>query len=202
MKKGFTLSEVLITLAIIGVVAAITISNLYSKYQFYVLKKQYQKAYSVLNQAVKLAVNNMGATPQCYYLSHSISITQLYGSNFSGCGNFKEETLEVLQIAQSGTKSEMPNIIPTYKNTVNPFDKNEYQMYYVLNDGTIIMSPYGNFPSYFAVDVNGNHGPNKWGYDVFALMLVSTDRVNINLVPYRAAPVEDGGKNHADFLYK
>ena len=38
MKKGFTLAEILITLAIIGVVAAITISTViadYNKQQYY-----------------------------------------------------------------------------------------------------------------------------------------------------------------------
>ena len=39
-RRAFTLAEVLITLTIIGVIAALTISNLYSKYQKHVWVSQ------------------------------------------------------------------------------------------------------------------------------------------------------------------
>ena len=51
MKKGFTLAEVLITLAIIGIVAALTIPSLANGYQKRVLTSQLQKAYAELSQA-------------------------------------------------------------------------------------------------------------------------------------------------------
>ena len=53
-KVAFTLAEVLITLGIIGVVAAMTISTLMSKYQEKVYKTQYKEIFSELNQAMKL----------------------------------------------------------------------------------------------------------------------------------------------------
>lgn len=53
-KKGFTLSEVLITLGIIGVVAAITIPTLMTKIQEKQYQSQYKKIFSELNQAVRL----------------------------------------------------------------------------------------------------------------------------------------------------
>ena len=58
MKKsftGFTLAEVLITLGVIGIVAAMTMPMLVSKYQKTQTISQLQKAYSVLNQAFRLS---------------------------------------------------------------------------------------------------------------------------------------------------
>ena len=53
--RGFTLAEVLITLGIIGVVAAMTIPTLISNYQERVLVQSAKKAYAQLTNAVGLA---------------------------------------------------------------------------------------------------------------------------------------------------
>ena len=54
-KIAFSLSEVLIALAIIGVVAAITMPMLIKNYQKKVFVAKLQKTYSELNNAYKLA---------------------------------------------------------------------------------------------------------------------------------------------------
>ncbi len=54
-KYGFTLAETLITLVIIGVVAALTIPTLSTKYQEHVEKTQVKKTISVIYQALKKA---------------------------------------------------------------------------------------------------------------------------------------------------
>lgn len=46
MKKGFTLSEVLITLGIIGIVAAITLPTLITNYQKKTTATRVKKAYA------------------------------------------------------------------------------------------------------------------------------------------------------------
>ena len=53
-NKAFTLAEVLITLGIIGVVAAITIPTLINQYKKHVYYTQFRKAASQLEQALKL----------------------------------------------------------------------------------------------------------------------------------------------------
>ena len=56
MKKfGFTLAEVLITLAIIGVVAAMTIPTLISNYKKQLVETRLARFYSMMNQAIKLS---------------------------------------------------------------------------------------------------------------------------------------------------
>lgn len=57
---GFTLAEVLITLGIIGVVAAMTLPTLITKYQKNQTVNQLKKAYSEINQAIRLAESEHG----------------------------------------------------------------------------------------------------------------------------------------------
>lgn len=58
LKKGFTLAEVLITLGIIGVVAAMTIPTLMNATQNAEFKTAYKKAFSTANQAWTMAIAN------------------------------------------------------------------------------------------------------------------------------------------------
>ena len=67
VKFGFTLAEVLITLGIIGVVAAITIPNLINNYKAKQLRTQFFKSYSVISQAIKLMQSDdISADPRDY----------------------------------------------------------------------------------------------------------------------------------------
>lgn len=53
-SKAFTLAEVLITLGIIGVVAALTIPTLVSKYQKLVIENKLKVAYSTISNALQI----------------------------------------------------------------------------------------------------------------------------------------------------
>ena len=55
MKKAFTLAEVLITLGVIGVVAAMTLPSLIQKHNEKVIVTQLKKVYSTFSQAYKMA---------------------------------------------------------------------------------------------------------------------------------------------------
>ncbi|MDO5438115.1 MAG: type II secretion system protein [bacterium] len=63
MKKAFTLAEVLITLAIIGVVAAISIPSVISNSQQQEFKTGLRKAVSVLNSAITMNMAIDGESP-------------------------------------------------------------------------------------------------------------------------------------------
>ena len=62
MKKkfAFTLAEVLITLTIIGVIAALTIPNLMKKYEEQQILAGIKAAYSILQNAIKLSIAENG----------------------------------------------------------------------------------------------------------------------------------------------
>ena len=60
MKKAFTLAEVLITLGIIGVVAALTIPTLMSNHRANVTMQKLKKFYSSMYQAQLMAIKDYG----------------------------------------------------------------------------------------------------------------------------------------------
>lgn len=53
LNNGFTLAEVLITLGIIGIIAALTIPNITSLYRKKIVETRLARFYSVINQAIK-----------------------------------------------------------------------------------------------------------------------------------------------------
>lgn len=67
MKNAFTLAEVLITLGIIGVVAAMTMPALIANYQKMVLKNQFKKTYAMLSENLLKSQVDFGTQPACHY---------------------------------------------------------------------------------------------------------------------------------------
>lgn len=61
VDKGFTLSEVLITLGIIGIIAAFTIPGVISKYNKKVTEENLKVAYSLLSQAIQMSEEQNGS---------------------------------------------------------------------------------------------------------------------------------------------
>ena len=59
-KSAFTLAEVLITLGIIGIIAAITIPILIQNYKNNVVETRLKKMYSIMNQAIIMSEDNNG----------------------------------------------------------------------------------------------------------------------------------------------
>ncbi len=62
-KKGFTLAEILITLAIIGVVAVLTIPTVVRNYQKTQTVTQLKKVYSALSNTTNFAIADYGRLP-------------------------------------------------------------------------------------------------------------------------------------------
>lgn len=60
MSKGFTLAEVLITLGVIGIIAALTLPSLISKYRERQVVSQVKVAYSIFDQAFRRAIGENG----------------------------------------------------------------------------------------------------------------------------------------------
>ena len=196
-KAAFTLAEVLITLAIIGIVAAMTIPTLVSNYKQKVLNNQFKKTYAMLNEALLNAQSQLGYFPNCYYsVDNSFSV-------FSGCAELSDKFWTLFKVSKicdgkafergcipeyegmdtvanaNYPDAEVPDGYENYgdyasRGCVN-FKKNAIlndRTVYVLSDGTIIIL-YSEYPSLLAVDINGQKGPNKWGHDLFSFLIRS-----------------------------
>ena len=87
-KAAFTLAEVLITLGIIGVVAAMTLPTLIAKYKDYELANRTRKTVSVINQAIQLAqaaYGTPGDNSSMFNISKSSpEVTKEFSKYFNG----------------------------------------------------------------------------------------------------------------------
>uniref|UniRef100_UPI004029BEED type II secretion system protein n=1 Tax=Candidatus Scatousia sp. TaxID=3085663 RepID=UPI004029BEED len=70
-KKAFTLAEVLITLGIIGIVAAMTLPTVVNKYQERVTVTKVKKFYSLINQALLFAIKDNGYVDEWDYIEYN-----------------------------------------------------------------------------------------------------------------------------------
>lgn len=66
-NKAFTLAEVLVTIGVLGVVAALTMPTLIANQKEAALKAQFKKAYSLFANAVFQAQSEMGYPAYCSY---------------------------------------------------------------------------------------------------------------------------------------
>src|SRR5574344_1640540 len=95
-KKGFTLAEVLITLGIIGVVAAITIPTLINSYKKQVLQTRIKTFYSEWTRVSNLAMYEQGGdldTSMLVDKDNPETILEFYNVNFKS----HLKTIEVLK---------------------------------------------------------------------------------------------------------
>lgn len=221
-KSAFTLAEVLITLGIIGVVAAITIPVLMAKINEQVHKTQLKKTISTLNQALKMVYNNTDTIYDCYYNPYGTT-----GRSSTDCKALDAEMRKVLKISHvCETKPYEKGCIPKYKgrdtilkerygddynldhNNKNCGGFNENAILnqnttLVLLDGTIIGYYGNNNPKYLFVDVNGNKGPNRWGYDMFVLNITTKNEgTGVAYIPEcgGCGIVEKGGKTSCQMM--
>ena len=178
---AFTLAEVLITLVIIGVVAALTIPNLMTKYQHHVLENQFKKSLYTISQLVASTKSALGVSrlnaycseydgkkyynaPECYTEINNY-IKKLQSTKYKG-------TTSVYQIIRGTTNDP----IKTYNNKNNitySGDTFSYPIIYTnkLADGSYLGFYVNNFSLQFGVDLNGNKKPNRLGYDIFIFFL-------------------------------
>ena len=71
----------------------------------------------------------------------------------------------------------------------------------VLTDGTILFSYVGPSAQYMAVDVNGQKGPNKWGFDVHTIMPKISAANSAPTFKYNDSMIEKGGIRNSSLLY-
>ena len=117
-RVAFTLAEVLITLGIIGIVAALTLPVVISKYQEHVLKQQFKKAYSNFSQ-VLLQVQAQDFdmnVPNCHYLSDADGDLHNSERLTEDCSKVRDGILKRLKVIKTCPNKAYENgCIPDYK---------------------------------------------------------------------------------------
>lgn len=187
-RNGFTLAEVLITLVIIGVVAALTIPTVINNTKDRELRTQFRKSYSVISQALNSTeMNDFSGYAGCYFNDFS----QTNGINwvYSECQNFYDaffKRIQVQKVCRGNSKSD--GCVPSYQtyNTVpacQAFNQNyidNVNFSYVLADGQImnIYVETDRIYPLFLVDINGHKGPNAYGKDLFSFSILKDNVTN------------------------
>lgn len=184
-KSGFTLAEVLVTLMIIGVIAAMTIPSLMQNTQQQEFKAAYKKAVSMLNQAVSLnyALDGEDATSftkDSFYdlLTKRLNVMSKDDSAkyvYTADGMWFEAQSAYFAVPGATTANAIPSGT-TYGDCTTDGDKSKAMCAQVK------------------VDVNGVKGPNKWSTGTKGVY----DMFTVAIYPQRA--VADG-KVNSDILY-
>ena len=166
-NKAFTLAEVLITLGIIGIVAAITIPSLIKQYQRIVLETQFNKAVSNLHQAVKLWQE--AETEDLYSLYYDpidrdgVELRNAFFKYIKGSFNPNRQTSELNDYYTSAKGSKTKAHYCPAASCVHPYIHG-----YTGLDGIMYNLSTRDGQFNFLIDINGyDKGPNKWGIDLF-----------------------------------
>ena len=182
---AFTLAEVLITLGIIGIVAALTIPNLVGFYRWKTLETAFKKGASEIAQALdRYQADNGERFIPDYKSEWTLKpILLKYFSLYSDCGMGADRTEEALERAclknyyYAGDSANNSTIYKNYTNTqaipMTYFDDGQF----VTSDGILVLL--NNTKSSFtaiSIDVNGHlKSPNRLGYDLFMFQIDDKD---------------------------
>lgn len=176
--KGFTLAEVLITLGIIGVVAAMTLPALINRTQGKELEAGLKKAYSVLQAAYNQMTYDEGQIvnqtnyPGLTFINKFkkyFKLSEHTLKNYNG-SNKDEETGQITYISK---------VYKTYNNkpaNMSWFDDGKT----FLCDGmTIFIENMANGNLFLiSVDINGfQKKPNRFGHDVFSFEITNEGKI-------------------------
>lgn len=176
VKFGFTLAEVLITLGIIGIVAALTIPGLITKCKEMQYRVTYKKVYSSLNQAMKYAQEDDGVD---LTLGNTISLpnssggvtlcTSNVGEIFKYLSRYYKSTTTCFDnnadkcwVCEKGESGYTPNGAPDWLGC-------QKASYAFIDANGVAYYLYSNSEFPILIDVNGNRKPNQLGRDRFVM---------------------------------
>ena len=186
-KKAFTLAEVLITLTIIGVIAAITIPNLMQSWRKHERITQIKSAYSIIQNATRMAIAENG-NPDGWDFNGSVQYVPRYflpyvkvqkkcGSgtdtvNFLNSGCFKQRgsgNENGMWYTLAGNDYGTEGGYGTLNFYTIIFENGMHVGIWAPAKSSLIYS--GMRKIIFLVDVDGKQGPTTLGKDVFTFTL-------------------------------
>ena len=184
LKISFTLANVLITLGIIGIVAALTLPTVINKIRTKELETGLKRSYSLISHALYLYQSENEERLKQGDLNYNEKLKPIlmkYLKNAKDCGWGYDDA----------DKACIPNSFSNKYDPSTPNASNEYRTYnnerpiyshhfddgqFVLNDGSLILLDNAGTGEQqimlISVDVNGyNKKPNRLGQDLFTFQI-------------------------------
>jgi type II secretory pathway pseudopilin PulG len=180
---AFTLAEVLITLGVIGIIAAMTIPNLIASYQKKVFVNRLKQTTSLLSQGLKLYMAEediSDLTGDLDWKTDKEAFNTLFKKYFKvarDCNGKYAPCFSSLYTSLSGkdkvgTSGSTCNVIFVLMNGVALCaDAIETPSYEDENGNTITSSFKGEALMAIELDVNGSAPPNRYGVDYFSMKM-------------------------------
>jgi prepilin-type N-terminal cleavage/methylation domain-containing protein len=182
-RPAFTLAEVLITIGIVGIVSALTIPTLVTKYQKRATVEKLKMAYSMFTQALRTSVESNGDVANWEYS---------YGD--------MAETYLAPYIETLGLSTRYKMYTFSGSNTIYWGSWVSKGKIYTLKNGMTYSLIYDHGILVLMVDINGLSKPNRLGRDGFAFII---DQDNNRLSFYgeerSRAGLTDGGGYSCSF---
>lgn len=163
--RAFTLAEVLITMGVIGVVAAVLIPSVVNWYEKKVTVEKLKVAYSMFSQAVQRSVEDNGDVSDWEYFYSNMAPKYIF-PYVETIGEVKKYTLY------------------TYANKTACIHWGAWGAtgkIYALKNGMTYSLIYDHGGLYLMVDLNGKRKPNYVGRDGFAF-LISPEKNKLEMV--------------------
>lgn len=172
MRKAFTLAEVLITIGIIGIVAAMTLPSLVSQIHNKDLEARFKNAYSILSQALLLMKQEEGVEINKDSYPTGVAFIEGFSKYFIKYNNCKTNKCGLA----TSRPDDVSNIL-TYngaKGAYNGFMDDVAFIAGIDMDIFVNGSP-ATYGFLMTVDVNGSKKrPNRLGHDVFVFQVMDS----------------------------
>ena len=208
-RTAFTLAEVLITLGIIGIVAAMTMPTLISKHEKKVYGTKLIQTYSILNQGFRAYLGQnetdlLSQTP-AFDSIHNSAVSSCDPENWDNpaCKEFVDEMSKIF----NGIHLNKTGVV-TYKYLKANGTGTRGPWSFTLNNGAVMyigvsknynttgrlaqVKQYGTklttSVAYLDIDINGAKKPNRWGRDFFEFQVSDEGIV-----------IPEGGKDYSVF---
>ncbi len=188
-RFAFTLSEVMLTIALIGFIATMTLSTIGASVQQRARLAEFRSAYSRMEAALKSVTIDEGRIFNCYECPSATDKTD-FGLNMDGgctaTGSQCKELKDVFVRAMGATRfcennpiteGCLPDNYPKATGCFTNYGNGTHA--YVLDNSMILFDNGGKYMREFAVDVNGRKGPNRWGQDIFTFAVKASESKSV-----------------------
>ena len=186
IRFGFTLAEVLITLAIIGVVAAITMPTLIQKHRKHVVENKLKADVAIFQNALRMAESKHGTLNEWLGCDLSKESEKNYQGNCTKhiFDEYLAPELKVLKVCSYENLDECWTVPKALNGDINSLlTRASKSIGAVLSNGTSLYMWVGNVKSenydphiQLWFDIDGkDKGKNRMGADIFGIIARSSD---------------------------